>query len=367
MVPPKPTSRRSRSQASPRRRRSRRRHPCSPPTAPPTSAAYPGSTAASPRALEHRPDGLAGSRQESPPRRPRPPRLAYPVRVPPLRTQPRGCWRRGEVEGERADTGPGSIDHVDIVVAGRRGRNGSCPSCVPTARRWCRSTPSSPAGSSFAERSAGCAPRWRRSEEVAAAVALREAGHPVQRRPAAACSWKASRPMRRPARARAAGRHRRGRRSPRAHAPAAPRSARPAEAGPDRRLDRAPSGTRRTSSARTVPDPADTPRRPLIGIRVGQDAEIELPIDVDIDLGDVGGPSAGLAFALDVLEELGHNVDRGHRVVATGEIELDGSVRPIGGVKQKTFGVREGERRTCSSSRLGITRRRRAGMRGRSV
>ena len=78
----------------------------------------------------------------------------------------------------------------------------------------------------------------------------------------------------------------------------------------------------------------------MIGIRVGQDAEIKLPIDVDIDLGDVGGPSAGLAFALDILEELGRNADRGHTVAATGEIELDGSIRPIGGVKQKMFGVR---------------------------
>ena len=56
--------------------------------------------------------------------------------------------------------------------------------------------------------------------------------------------------------------------------------------------------------------------------------------------GSIGGPSAGLAFALDVLEELGHDVDRGYKVAATGEIDLDGSVGPIGGVKQKTIGVR---------------------------
>jgi Lon-like protease len=41
-----------------------------------------------------------------------------------------------------------------------------------------------------------------------------------------------------------------------------------------------------------------------------------------------------------VYQELGKNVDRGRRVVATGEIGLDGSVGPIGGVKQKTFGAR---------------------------
>ena len=41
-----------------------------------------------------------------------------------------------------------------------------------------------------------------------------------------------------------------------------------------------------------------------------------------------------------MLQELGTNVDHGRKVVATGEIELDGSVGPIGGVKQKTFGAR---------------------------
>jgi PDZ domain-containing protein len=85
----------------------------------------------------------------------------------------------------------------------------------------------------------------------------------------------------------------------------------------------------------------DDPRRPIIGIRVAQAATIRLPVQVDIDLGDVGGPSAGLPFALDVLQELGRDIDRGHKVAATGELELDGSVAPIGGMKQKVLGVRE--------------------------
>ena len=40
-------------------------------------------------------------------------------------------------------------------------------------------------------------------------------------------------------------------------------------------------------------------------------------------------------------EELGRNVDRGHKIAATGEIFLDGQVGPIGGIKQKTIGARE--------------------------
>jgi len=68
---------------------------------------------------------------------------------------------------------------------------------------------------------------------------------------------------------------------------------------------------------------------------------VRLPVPVRIDLGQVGGPSAGLAFALDIVEELGHDVDRGHRIAATGELCGDGTVFPIGGVKQKTIGAKQ--------------------------
>jgi PDZ domain-containing protein len=87
-------------------------------------------------------------------------------------------------------------------------------------------------------------------------------------------------------------------------------------------------------------DPEDR-QRGVIGVLIEQSVEIDLPVDVEIDAGNVGGPSAGLAFALGVLEELGRDIDRGLRVAVTGEIELDGSVGPVGGIKQKTIGARE--------------------------
>jgi PDZ domain-containing protein len=93
-------------------------------------------------------------------------------------------------------------------------------------------------------------------------------------------------------------------------------------------------------SVRTVASPDRVPR-PIVGFLPDQSVDIQLPISVHIDVRGVGGPSAGLAFALQVMEELGRNVDRGYRVAATGQIEPDGSVTAIGGVKQKTFGVRE--------------------------
>jgi Lon-like protease len=95
-----------------------------------------------------------------------------------------------------------------------------------------------------------------------------------------------------------------------------------------------------TVKVKTVPDPAN-PKRALVGFTPDQSADIQLPIKVQIDAGNVGGPSAGLAFALQVMEELGKNVAHGYRVAATGQMELDGTVAPIGGVKQKTYGVRK--------------------------
>ena len=95
-----------------------------------------------------------------------------------------------------------------------------------------------------------------------------------------------------------------------------------------------------TVRVQTVADPADA-HRAIVGFSPDQAALIQLPLSVRIDAGNVGGPSAGLAFALEVMEELGHNVDRGYKIAATGQMELDGTVSAIGGVKQKTFGVRE--------------------------
>jgi Lon-like protease len=100
-------------------------------------------------------------------------------------------------------------------------------------------------------------------------------------------------------------------------------------------------GTQRlTAAVQTIADPFDK-RRAIVGFTPDQAADIRLPLSVQIDSGNVGGPSAGLAFALEVLEKLGRKVDRGYRVAATGQMELDGQVSPIGGVKQKTLGARE--------------------------
>jgi PDZ domain-containing protein len=101
------------------------------------------------------------------------------------------------------------------------------------------------------------------------------------------------------------------------------------------------AGKRRDIRVKTIADDLD-PRRPLIGFAPIEVINAKLPFPVRFDLGrDVGGPSAGLAFALEILEQRGRDVDHGLKIAATGEIQLDGSVTSIGGIKQKTIGARQ--------------------------
>ena len=102
-------------------------------------------------------------------------------------------------------------------------------------------------------------------------------------------------------------------------------------------------GKRRTFSIKTIADSND-PKRPIIGFIPFETLRARLPFDVNFHLNrDVGGPSAGLAFALEVMEARGRDVDHGLKIAATGEIGLDGKIGSIGGVKQKTIGARQSQ------------------------
>jgi PDZ domain-containing protein len=73
-----------------------------------------------------------------------------------------------------------------------------------------------------------------------------------------------------------------------------------------------------------------------------KDVSFELPFPIDIDSGDVGGPSAGLAFTLTLIDLLTPGSLTGdQQVVATGEILVDGRIGPIGGLHQKTTAVKD--------------------------
>lgn len=95
-------------------------------------------------------------------------------------------------------------------------------------------------------------------------------------------------------------------------------------------------------TVKTVASPED-PNRAIVGIRVDQQADIEVPIDIDIDLGRVGGPSAGLPFALEIARALGRDVTHGCNIAATGELALDGTVLSVGGLRQKTIAARNAD------------------------
>jgi PDZ domain-containing protein len=102
------------------------------------------------------------------------------------------------------------------------------------------------------------------------------------------------------------------------------------------------SGTQIEIPIATVAAP-DEPGRAVIGI--GPEDRIvgfDFPIDVTIDSGNVGGPSAGLAFTLAVLDVLTPGeLTGGHRVAVTGTMSLDGTVGPVGGAAQKAITVRD--------------------------
>jgi PDZ domain-containing protein len=86
----------------------------------------------------------------------------------------------------------------------------------------------------------------------------------------------------------------------------------------------------------------DDPDRTIIGFIPFDTASIELPFEIDIDTGQIGGPSAGLAFTLTLIDELSEgDLTGGTNVAVTGEIGVDGSVGAIGGLAQKVSAVRQ--------------------------
>ncbi|MDH3299988.1 MAG: PDZ domain-containing protein [Acidimicrobiia bacterium] len=91
----------------------------------------------------------------------------------------------------------------------------------------------------------------------------------------------------------------------------------------------------------------DHPEKPgtgFLGIRPADRLKFNEEFDflVEIDSGSVGGPSAGLAFTLAVLDQLTEGELTGGRAVAvTGTINAAGQVGPVGGALQKTAVVRD--------------------------
>jgi Lon-like protease len=96
----------------------------------------------------------------------------------------------------------------------------------------------------------------------------------------------------------------------------------------------------RTEVVTTAPNP-DDPEVPLLGIEIQTfEPDLETPFPIDVDLGEVGGPSAGLAIALATLDQLTPGELVGASEIAvTGTLDIEGNVGPVGGLRQKAAAV----------------------------
>jgi PDZ domain-containing protein len=101
-------------------------------------------------------------------------------------------------------------------------------------------------------------------------------------------------------------------------------------------------GYRRAGQAGTTTiktgESQDKPVKAALGITT----ELTSDVKVDISLANIGGPSAGLMFALGIIDKLGPaSLTGGKHIAGTGTIELDGKVGPIGGIAEKLLGAHD--------------------------
>lgn len=95
-----------------------------------------------------------------------------------------------------------------------------------------------------------------------------------------------------------------------------------------------------TSLTEEITPRKDAEGKYRLGILVGY--KYDFPVDVELQLGDVGGPSGGMMFALGIIDRLTPGaLTGGLHIGGTGTIQASGEVGPIGGVVQKLYGARD--------------------------
>ncbi len=88
----------------------------------------------------------------------------------------------------------------------------------------------------------------------------------------------------------------------------------------------------------------DDPNRTIVGFMAVDTATLQLPpgVEVFIETDNIGGPSAGLAFTLTLIDQLTEgDLTGGVRVAVTGSINPDGTVGAIGGLNSKASAVQQ--------------------------
>jgi PDZ domain-containing protein len=85
----------------------------------------------------------------------------------------------------------------------------------------------------------------------------------------------------------------------------------------------------------------ENPADPIIGITLENVPQVRLPLAIEIDSLGIGGPSAGLMFALGIYDLVDRgDLAAGRTIAGTGEIRINGDVGPVGGVRQKIESAR---------------------------
>lgn len=75
-----------------------------------------------------------------------------------------------------------------------------------------------------------------------------------------------------------------------------------------------------------------------IGIQLVTDRKVKVHPEVHFSSGDIGGPSAGLMFSLEIYDQLTkEDLTKGYQIAGTGEIDYSGNVLPIGGIDKKVI------------------------------
>jgi PDZ domain-containing protein len=76
--------------------------------------------------------------------------------------------------------------------------------------------------------------------------------------------------------------------------------------------------------------------QPGLGLSVGNQLQVESSIEITMATEDIGGPSAGLMFALEIADQvtLGE-LTQGYTIAGTGTMDLEGNIGQIGGIEHK--------------------------------
>src|SRR5690606_20448114 len=81
-----------------------------------------------------------------------------------------------------------------------------------------------------------------------------------------------------------------------------------------------------------------------IGIQLVTEQKVTVDPPVQIKSGNIGGPSAGLMFALEIYNQLTEeDITKGYDIAGTGEIDFEGNVLRIGGIDKKVVAANRQE------------------------